>query len=92
MNAAPRVLETIETKDSIVELNLDEYNIIKGQFGKYFDVPKVYSPQVTITPKFYIGLFHVGISLTIIVKPKIDFANFVGMLRYVDSRRVVVWK
>lgn len=92
MDAAPRVLETIETRDSVVELTLDEYNVIKGQYAKYFEVSRAYSSQVTITPKSYIGVFHVASGLTVVVKPKIDFADFIGMLRYVDSRRVVVWK
>ncbi|GAI88843.1 unnamed protein product, partial [marine sediment metagenome] len=88
------VISEYEEKDIII--HNDDWNLINKQ-SQYFKVKRkdIIPPDkylIGIQAKFYIGLIKLCPSIDLIIRPKINSADFITMLKYVDKKKISTWK
>jgi len=86
-------LEEYEEKKVIITKEEWEYldNNSKYYTFSYIRDISLEKLEVSIKARFFIGLIRICSTLELIIRPKIKAANFIAMLKYVDSKRIKTW-
>ncbi|MHA1683681.1 MAG: hypothetical protein ACTSUE_22275, partial [Promethearchaeota archaeon] len=89
-----RLVELEELGTKTLLINKKEYKALTQRENNILKVISAVSSEhenlleITIKCRHYLGLVRISESLSFIIKPKFDSADFMAMLEYIDSERI----
>lgn len=85
-----------EYDSKYIKISKEDFHLIESFSTKYFTYEFVKEENREITckvkMKYFIGIVSISPTLKFVISPKIDNANFLSMLEYIDPSKIKVWE